>query len=150
MSEEMMLSYKNSLLNYCDRQTYVKMVVCGILGYDENHMYHQQIGEFYDNYLKEHDLVTAIKEFFISRRVENLLNEMTSEEQKIFADNLIVYIQNIVACYKNEKYEDAAYMFKYMNNFLQRTVKSTGNFVIESQLDELEEYNQTNVLRKVM
>ena len=49
MSEEIMLGYKKSLLNYCDRQTYVKMVVCGILGYDENNMYHQLVGEFYDN-----------------------------------------------------------------------------------------------------
>ena len=155
MSEEIMLGYKKSLLNYCDRQTYVKMVVCGILGYDENHMYHQMIGDFYDNYLKKYYLETAIREFFISNDVSNALLRMSDEEKNILANNLMGYIVPIVACINNAEvnenaYEDAVYMFKGMNDFLRKTVKCMGVFTIESQLDGLENNLQGNTLRKVM
>lgn len=155
MSEEIMLGYKKSLLNYCDRQTYVKMVVCGILGYDENNMYHQRIGDFYDNYLKKYHLKTAIREFFISNDVAKALLEMSDEEKNILATNLMGYIVPIVACINNAEvnenaYEDAVYLFISMNNFLRKTVNCKSVFVIEGQLGEQEDSLEGNMLRKVM
>lgn len=155
MSEEIMLGYKKSLLNYCDRQTYVKMVVCGILGYDENNMYHQRIGDFYDNYLKKYYLEIAIREFFISNDVAKALLEMSDEDKNILANNLMGFIVPIVACINNAEvnenaYEDAVYMFKCMNDFLRKTVKCMGVFAIEGQLGEQEDSFEGNMLRKVM
>ena len=150
MSEEIMLGYKKSLLNYCDRQTYVKMVVCGILGYDENNMYHQLVGEFYDNYLKENYLATAIEEFQISPMVERMLSQMTNEEQTIFANNLFCYIQNIVESYKNEDFESATLMFVYMNSFLRNIMKNLGVLAIDNELDEIKNDTQKVILKKAM
>ena len=150
MSEEIMLGYKKSLLNYCDRQTYVKMVVCGILGYSENNMYHQLVGEFYDNYLKENYLATAIEEFQISPMVERLLTQMSKEEQTILANNLFCYIQNIVENYKNEDYESATLMFVYMNSFLRNIMKNLGVLAIDKELDEIKNDTQKVILKKAM
>ena len=41
MSEELMMSFKEHHLKYGERNSYMKKMICDILGYDENHMYNQ-------------------------------------------------------------------------------------------------------------
>lgn len=150
MSEELMLGFKKNIPSYNERKSYVKTIVCDVLGYDENNMYNQLVGDFYDNHLREHFLPIAIEEYQITPMVELMLSKMNIEEQKTLGNSLLVYIQNIVANYANEDLESATLMFVYMNNYLRKLMNNVGILAIDKQVDEFKENVQENILKKVI
>lgn len=156
MSEEQILSFKENVLNYNERKSYVKTIVCDILGYDENDMHNQLVGEFYDKYLKEKFTPIAIEEYQITPMVEIMLSKMSNEEQKVIGNSLLVYIENIVANYNyvvtnydNQAIESAALMFAYMNNYLRKMMNNVGILAIDKQVEEFVDNGPTNILKKV-
>ena len=150
MSEEQMLGFKNNIPSYNERKSYVKTIVCDVLGYDENDMHNQLVGDFYDQYLKEYFLPIAIEEYQISPMVEIMLSKMTIEEQRELGNILLSYIKNIVANYSNGSIASATLMFVSMNNYLRKLMNNVGILAIDKQVDEFRENVQENILKKSM
>ena len=150
MSEEQMLKFKENVQMYNERNSYVKTVVCKVLGYDENHMYNQLYGDFYDQYLRSNDklLPYVIEEFQISPMVENLLMNMDNEKRVVFAREILMYINQIVFNFKNEDLESAALMFIYMNNYLRKFMNNVGILAIDKQIDNINE--QEYIMKKAL
>lgn len=143
-----MLRFKVSIPKYNDRKSYVKTIVCDVLGYDENNMYNQLIGDFYDCYLREKVLPIAIEEYQITPMLEMLLLKMNVEEQKVLGNNMLVYIQNIVANYSNNDYESAALMFAHMNYYLRKLMNNVGILAIDKNIGEFSEHHERNIVRR--
>lgn len=150
MSEEQMLSFKKNIPSYNERKSYVKTIVCDVLGYDENNMYNQLVGDFYDNYLREHFTSIAIEEYQISPMIEIMLSKMNGEEQKVIGNNIFIYIQNVVANYSNGDLASATLMFIYMNDYLRKIMNNVGILAIDKHNAELKDKVQENILKKVI
>lgn len=144
MSEELMMRFKENCLKYNERSSYIKKIVCDVLGHDENHMFNQMVGELYDNYLKENYLPVAIEEFQISPMVENLLNKMNNDEQVAFSDNIVNgYIKPISILVVLEDYEGATKLFMGMNEYLRKyAIRFPSGLAIDQELENIKEYKK--------
>ena len=144
MSEELMNSFKEKCLKYNERSSYIKKMVCDVLGHDENHMFNQMVGELYDNYLKEKYLPVAIEEFQMSPMVEVLLNKMNDDEQVTFSTNVVNgFIKPISILVVAEDFDGASRLFMGMNEYLRKyAIMFTDSLAIDRELQELKEPKQ--------
>lgn len=142
MSEELMMSFKEHHLKYGERNSYMKKMICDILGYDENHMYNQMLEELCDGYLVERFLPVAIEEFQISGMIEAKVNNMSEEKRTSLATNIVDgFIKPIAILVVSEDLEHASQMFMFMNDFLRKyVIKNTETLAIDKQINELKDY----------
>ena len=149
MSEELMLGFKEKHLKYSERNSYMKKMVCDVLGYDENHMYNQMLEELCDGYLIERFLPVAIEEFQISGMLESKMHSMTEEKRTNLAINVVDgFIKPIAILVVNEDLEHASQMFMFMNEFLRKyVIKNTETLAIDKQINYIKD---NKIMQKAM
>lgn len=144
MSSEFMESLYNSILNYNERNSYMKLVVCNILGYSEDHMYNQLMGDLYEKYLRLNSDTKSllIEEFMITPMVIDAFIKLNEVERKSFATEILDgYIKPIIIFVNNENYESAAMMFAYMNRFVKDKIKYNNELLVDEETNGFRSQN---------
>jgi len=137
MSNELMMAFKKNCLNYNEHNSYVKKIVCEILGYDENHMYNQMIADLYDKCLKENYFPYIMEEFQISSMMEIKLDQMSNEEKLQIANSIVdTYIKHIAINMANGDYAVAVLIFIHMNHYMKRFINYTDPMLVNEQLND--------------
>lgn len=151
MSESQMLMFSDSILNYSERNSYVKYIVCDILGYDINHRYNQIYGEFYDKCLKENIQCSpyVIEEFQISGMIERLFENLNDEEKIGLAKEIFEkYIMGIILSFEHDDYNLAFLMFVRMNNYLRKMMDNIGILAVDEYINFNDEKNNFVLVKK--